>query len=718
MPRTSRFARAGRDTVAAAVVSLAAVSFYISAASLMFQGALGVDLPAAIGATLLGGGVLSLIGSRRSALPLAAVGSEPATVPVLAAITAGVTGSMSGPALMPTALLALMVTGLAIGATWWLLGRRGWGDLIRYIPYPVIGGFLASVGWLMLTGGLGVSMGQAFSLPQAAAWLGGAADGRLAAGLVIGVVLWRATLRFSHPLTLPGLLLLGAVLIHAGLAFAGHDLAAARAGGWLLAAFSRTVPAMPWSPELLGLVRWDVIAEQLPLMVSAVIVATMSLLLSDTSLEVAWEERADINHDLRALGQANLVAVGLGGMVGGISISRSMLNRAAGAVGRTSGFITGLLCLLVMVGGGPIIALVPRPLLGGMLVYLGLGMLKTWLVDTRHRLPGRDYLTLVVMVAVTALAGFLPAVSVGVLACCVDFAVSSARLAPVRRLISRAAWPARAERGAADATLLRREGERMRIAELQGVLFFGSATQLARQLEPLLDDDARPECLLFDFRHVRGLDTSAAQTLARLFKRAAQRGVRIELSQLAPEHGHALAAAGMAPSLRRHADVDAAVAAWDDAVLDRSGPTLGLEAVLAGLLPPEVTAGELLAPFEPLVLADGEPLFARGDDSEALYLVRSGRVAVLGEDGGGGEVLLRTVHAGSTLGEMGLFRRTPRSASARAQGRVELLRLSRERFETVSREQPHLAAALYRLVVMQMAGRVEQLGTQAQALAR
>lgn len=710
----------GRDATAAAVVSLAAISFYISAASLLFQGSLSAHLPVAIGAALLGGIVFALIGAWRASLPLASVGAEPATVPVLATITAGVAAAAPPEAALPTAVAALALTGAAIGSVWWLMGRRGWGDLIRYIPYPVIGGFLASVGWLMLSGGMGVAMGQGFTLARAWAWLGGEADLRLAVGLLIGVLIWRVTLRSSHPLTLPGLLLLGALAIHAGLAVAGLDTAAAQARGWLLLPFSRTTPAWPLAPELLAAVHWDVVMQQAGLMLSAVIVATISLLLSDTSLEVAWDERADINRDLRALGLANLLASVAGGLVGGISISRSVLNRVAGAVTRGSGVVKAGLCALAMAWGGPVIALVPRPLLAGMLVYLGLGMLKAWLIDSRSRLPGRDHLTVVAMVAVTALAGFLPAVCVGVLACCVDFAVSSARLSPVRRLIARSAWPGKVERSTAQSEQLQQQGHRLRIVELQGVLFFGSATQLSRDIEALLAGSDRPQRLLFDFQHLRWLDTSAGQALARLFKTARRQDVQVELSQLSDPMRRTLQACGALSGEppRLHADIDAAVAAWDDETLARSGlPDTPFEDGLQASLPAGTPAARLLSYFEPLSLAPGQLLFGKDEASDALFLVRSGRLSIF-VIAQGRELQVRTVPAGGAVGEMGLFRHTPRSASARADQATEVLRLSQRQLDRLEAEHPLAAAALYRLFLMQMASRIDQLTQQANALAR
>lgn len=707
------------DALAALVVGLSAISSYLSMAALIFQGPLAVHLQAGIGAALMGGAVLALFGAWRGALPLASAGPVPTSVSLMAAMSASIAAQASPGGLLPTTVAALAAAGLLVGGIWWLMGRRGWGGVALYIPYPVVGGFLAATGWMMLAGGLGVAMGQSFTWARLGAWVMGGGDARLAVGVAVGVVIWFATQRSKHPLMLPVLLVLCIAGTRAGLAAAGLDVPAARAAGWLMAPFGSALPAWPLSPEMLGRVEWGLVAQQAGLLASIVAVATLSLLLTNTSLEVAWDTRVDINRDLRAMGQGNLLTLVAGGLMGAQSPSRSLLNRTAGARTRWASAMLGVLCLLAMGWGGPLLALVPTPVLGGLLVWQGLGVMKTWLLDSRKRLQLADHLTIVAMVAITAVLGFLPAVCLGVLACCVGFAVSSSRLTPVRRLLPRSAWPAKAERNAAQAALLAREGERLMIAELQGVIFFGSATQLSQYVEPLCDTCEKPQVLLLDFRHVRGLDVSAAQALSRVVATARRQGVDVAFSGLSPELKHVLAAGGLLgpKGPRVHDCIDTAVTAWDDAVLARhAGPAVALEAAIASLLPPGTPVGRLLAHFEPVRLADGERLFSQGEPSQALFLVRAGRVAIVGEDEQGQEVLLRTVHEGSVIGEMGLLRGTPRSAGARAQGAVELLVLSHERLDHLLQVAPELAASLFRLFVMQMAGRVEQLGVQAHAL--
>lgn len=704
----------GRDLCAAAVVSLAGVAFYISSASLMFQDALAPHLPVAIGVALLGAAVLTFTATAQVSLPLVSVGPEPSSVPILAGICAGVGAETAGAARLPTAIAALMVTAFAVGAVCWLMGRRGWGDLIRFIPYPVIGGFLAAVGWLLVVGGAGVSVGQALDLPHAGHWFAAHAGGPLAAGLSIGLAIWWTMQRIRRPLALPALILAGGAAVHLGLWGAGLDLAQARAQGWLLPGFERTLPPWPGSPQLLAAVDWGAVLHQAGLIFSAVVVAAIALPLTDSSLEVSWDERADINRDLRVLGRANVIAAGLGGLSGGISISRSVLNHAAGAVSRASGFFQGAVCVLVLLWGGPAVALLPRPLLGGLLIYLGLGMLKTWLVDGR-RLARADYGIIVAMVVLTALLGFLPAVCLGVVACCVQLAISSARLSPVRRLVPRSAWPGRVERSAALAEHLDRQGGRLRIVELQGFLFFGSTTRLGERIEALLAAEPLPQRLLFDFRHVHGLDSSAAQALGRLFKQVRGSGVEVAVSGLpADAQSELRRAEAVADGVTVHADIDAAVGAWDEAELARAGLVDAWPLHLFG----SAQAAERALPyFETRDLAAGDTLFMQGDRPDAIYLLRSGRLSAhVGQ--GGREVWVRSIRAGGMVGEMGVFRGLPRSATVRADEDSVVLRLSAEHWVKLQLREPALAARLDRHFLTLMAARIDQLTAQAHELSR
>ena len=76
-------------------------------------------------------------------------------------------------------------------------------------------------------------------------------------------------------------------------------------------------------------------------------------------------------------------------------------------------------------------------------------------------------------------------------------------------------------------------------------------------------------------------------------------------------------------------------------------------------------------------LAVGTQLFARGDKSDALFVIVEGEIEVRAISEGGKEVRLAALGAGAVLGEMGILDGEPRSADALAARRTRLLRVPR-----------------------------------------
>ena len=99
-----------------------------------------------------------------------------------------------------------------------------------------------------------------------------------------------------------------------------------------------------------------------------------------------------------------------------------------------------------------------------------------------------------------------------------------------------------------------------------------------------------------------------------------------------------------------------------------------------------------------LSLAAGEWLFREGDDADALYVIRAGRLEVVAEDGS----VIRVLGRGAALGELGLLNPMPRSASARAARDSDLIAIGRDEFERLLAEEPKVSLALTRALGAQL----------------
>ncbi|MFO1516854.1 MAG: patatin-like phospholipase family protein [Lysobacterales bacterium] len=120
----------------------------------------------------------------------------------------------------------------------------------------------------------------------------------------------------------------------------------------------------------------------------------------------------------------------------------------------------------------------------------------------------------------------------------------------------------------------------------------------------------------------------------------------------------------------------------------------------------EAQRRELAGRCEWFALPGGATLFEHGDASDALYLLRSGSLGAFRGDGHAGPPhLIGVVAAGETVGELGVIVDQPRSATVRALRDSELLRLSREAFQSLVERQPRAMLEAARVAVERLVAR-------------
>ena len=102
----------------------------------------------------------------------------------------------------------------------------------------------------------------------------------------------------------------------------------------------------------------------------------------------------------------------------------------------------------------------------------------------------------------------------------------------------------------------------------------------------------------------------------------------------------------------------------------------------------------------PLSLCAGEWLFHRGDPGEILFVVRAGRLEVVGGDSE--DTIVRELGRGAALGELALLTSSPRSTSVRAARDSDLIAIDQADFEQLLAEAPQLSLALNRALGLQL----------------
>ena len=109
-----------------------------------------------------------------------------------------------------------------------------------------------------------------------------------------------------------------------------------------------------------------------------------------------------------------------------------------------------------------------------------------------------------------------------------------------------------------------------------------------------------------------------------------------------------------------------------------------------------------------LTYEEGQLMFRAGDPPDSAYIVMEGEVDITVPTPKG-PLLVNTLARNDVIGEIGIFGDVPRTATAQARTRVEVLRISRDVFVNVIRGNPDAAIALIRILADRLAKTTAQL---------
>jgi len=241
--------------VAGTVVAVVYISIVTAFAMLIYSGELTEYLPVGLGFMLLGQLVaalaMALFSSLRVTLPI--VQDNPVAILALVsvAIMAGMPDSSTQDKFF-TVAVSVALASLLTGAPFWILGQFKLGNLVRHIPYPVIGGFLAGTGLVLIQGGISVMTGTTVNLGDFSWLVQQDLLIKWIPGFAFALLLMLVLRRYSHFLIIPGMLLSAVAVFYLMLRLTGTSIPAAFSEGWLQSSLSQSSGRL-WQPILI----WD-----------------------------------------------------------------------------------------------------------------------------------------------------------------------------------------------------------------------------------------------------------------------------------------------------------------------------------------------------------------------------------------------------------------------------------------------------------------------------
>jgi len=652
--------------------------FAVSFAALIFRGPVAAALSSGIAMTLFTGFatclVISLTGSLSGAVAIPSDRIAPILAVMSSSLLALLPADTSFLVSMHTLMAALLLTTLLTGVVLGLLGHYRLGGLIRYIPYPVIGGFMAGAGWLLVKGAFTVLLGVELAWGNASLVFQADFLARWLPATVVSILMIYSLRRWSSYLVIPGFVLGSLALFYAIAILTKTTFEDLRSSGWLAGPFPEAIQWVPFSYSQIHLAEWWAVLLSWETMVSVLIVSSVSVLMIASSLELVSGRDMDGDRELKSAGLANLVSFLGGGIVGLHSLSISSLVLKLGRNTRWVGLLTALGMGLTLLAGPSLVNYLPMPILGGLLLFLGLNFLTEWLVDSYHRIPRSDYIIILVILVVIGTAGYITGVGVGLITALGLFVLRYSQVQVVRQALAGHQHRSNVDRSEAERKLLVEKRSRIHVLTLQGFLFFGTAHSLLEVVKQRLDDEStRLRYLVLDFRHVSGIDSSALICFIKLQKLASQKSFYVILSDMSPELAAALR---RNPDLKRNKglhfvqlpDLDHSIEWCENQILSDylalNQAITPLKKLLAEAFKKKPGLAERIQPsFAIKTLAKGEILAEQNADSGSLYFIESGQISARLKTGKGEIIRLRTMGAGSVVGETGLYLNVPRTAS-------------------------------------------------------
>ena len=702
--------------------------------------AFGVLVFSAIDPARAGQGALfGMLGAAAVGLVAPLFGRTPALISApcapSAAILAGLAATLVAAEIEPNRIIALLaLTALLSALLQILYGVLKGGRFIKYIPYPVVSGYMSGVGLI-------IALGQ---LPKLL-------------GLPGGTGLWHGFMN-STSWRWPGIVVGIATIIAMVLAPRLTKRVPAAIVGlvsgvvmyFILSIFNPALFSVDGNPLVIGTIKasgsfirsvigqirslFSISVSDLSLVWQSAL-ALSALLSIDTLktcvvLDALTRGRHNSNRELTGQGIANLAAFVSGGMAGAGTMGPTLVNVTSGGTTRWSGTLEGVFVILAIVILSPLIAWVPIGALAGILLVIAFRMFD-WSAFKllKFKETRLDFVVIASVVVVAETIGLIAASATGIALAILLFIRDQIRGSVMRKKATLREVSSKTLRLEEERAILSEHGQRAAVVELQGNLFFGTTDQLYTELEA---DLKQLHWLLLDMRRTQSMDYTAANLFRQMHRRLT-------------ENDGGLLFCGMPSSLPQRQDInrylkqvglvgeegrilvfetrDEGLEWMENRILEAHDWISGSETHTLDLREIELledldekTLKKLHDCVHEIDVEAGHKVFQRGDEGDELYMIRKGTVRILLPLSGGKKHHISTFHRGNFFGEMAFMDRDVRSADAEAKTDCKLYKLSRKEFDEYADSNAVVGLRVYSRLARAVSLRLRQTNSELRAL--
>jgi MFS superfamily sulfate permease-like transporter len=455
------------------------------------------------------------------------------------------------------------------------------------------------------------------------------------------------------------------------------------------------------------------------------LVASLESLMAFRAAQRVAEIRVHPIRDLAAQGLGNCATAIFAPIMSAATPTLLDANYRAGGRTRLSGIVAAAVILILGVLLSNALAAIPNAALSAVLATMGVMMFDKWslrlagqLVKRSSALGARrswhDLIVVVAVMATTAMTTVVIGVIAGCLLSGIIFVVNMSRPV-VRRKYSGSECFSKRIRSTEDVATLQKMGDRRAVLQLEGVLFFGNAENLATDVKTLFET---ADMIALDMRAITDIDASGTNILSELVRRSRQRGKLLLFCNVPAAQSSAMTELFDGPMAARAAimpDLETTLEWMEEETLREHGDVRGQSDLLAleeidffdGV--PDAELQELRGVLKLRAFKTGEPICREGDPGDKMWLLVKGSVSVrlsVGDHRGSRRITSLT--RGTVFGEMALIEGAPRSASIVADEDVVCYELNGADFAMLLRDKPAIAATVMRNTARELARRLRR----------
>lgn len=437
------------------------------------------------------------------------------TGPMTVISAAVISGEIAYFGSLEAAMPSIVVTFMLAGFFQILMGLAKIGQYIKYMPYPVISGFMNGIGLIIIILQLFplVGLSSPKSIVEILLSLGNALDNIdmqalfLALGTIATIYLFPRVTK-AVPSTLVALLLFTAISL-------------------LLEFEVPIIGEIPQGLPELHLGAFFDISWHAPMVIIIAALTLSSLgaidsLLTSVVSDNMTRTQHNSNKELIGQGIGNSVAGLIGGLPGAGATMRTVVNINSGGKTQLSGVVHGLVLLAILLGAGAYAKFIPLPVLAGILVTVGIGIIDyRSLRDIKH-IPKADAVIMISVMLLTVLVDLLQAVAVGMVMAALWFMKQMGDMSE-QRSQGRTLMEYRYAQMPDEHALPKELKEKVYVQNFEGPIFFGFTSGFNRIIRELPE----VETVIFRMDDVPYIDQSGLYALEDAISALNKKGIEV-----------------------------------------------------------------------------------------------------------------------------------------------------------------------------------------------